>query len=196
MGKVGCALTFLQGTWGSRGQGTARQGMECPREQQDRVWGAPGHWGQLDRQQHPSRGWRMAGEAMGCPRGQWGWVPAGDGGQQNGHQGPSRGVRTLGWAWGCRGTAGKALGSLQGTRRWQQPQVQPDGFPLFPRSFVPQFPSSHPLPKAGTGSRTLGGGKHFEHVPPPHAPVSPAPTRATSTSPSSHPWGSSWPPSS
>lgn len=101
-------------------------------------------------------------------RRQWDKVPLGDRGQQDGHQGPSRGGGTPGWAWGGQGTAGQVPGSLQGTRRRQQPQVQPEGFPLFPRPFVPQFPSSRTVLKAGTGSGTRegGGAGHFEHVPP------------------------------
>lgn len=96
-------------------------------------------------------------------RGQWDKVSLGDTGQQNRHQDPSRGGGTPGYAWGGQGTAGQAPGSLQGTRRCQQPQVQPDRFPLFLRPFVPSASLQPPLPRAGMGSGTRRGG-HFEHV--------------------------------
>lgn len=132
--------------------GTGGQGMGCPRGQEDGA--CPRGWGTAG--QAPTSFQGLEDSRRG-PRGQWDKVPLdGTRGQQDG--------------W---------LGSRQGTRRQQQPQVQPDRFPLFLRPFVPQFPSSCPLPRVGMGRRTQGWGGHFEHVPPitrlspqhPHAPL-------------------------
>lgn len=60
--------------------------------------------------------------------------------------------------------------------------------------FVPQFSPVTPA-QSRNGKQDMEGG-HILSTCPSHLPVSPAPTHASSTSPSSHRWGSSWPLSS
>ena len=143
----------MQGT-GAAGDGESGMGANVP----------PGDLGQQG----------TAGQGMGYPRGQHmrysralgtaGQSPTSFQGTKNsrrGHRVPL-GTEGQGTSKGW-GTAGQASGSLQGTRRQRQPQVQPNGFPLFLRPFVPQFPSSQPLLRAGTGSG-MGRGGQSEHV--------------------------------
>lgn len=175
-------VTAVQGMGYVRGQGTG-QGMGYPRGQGcSRALGTAG--------QPPTSFQGTEGSRRECG------VPLGTEGQ-----GPSKRWGTVGWEPGSlqgRGDTGLGMGwsgdsrtgteALQGSRRWQQSQVQPDSFSLLPRPFVPQFCSRVGM---GSGVRT-----HILSIHPPHPPFSPAPTHATSTSPSSRLWGSSWPLSS
>lgn len=172
---LGDSRTGYKGAQGTRNSKTGLQGQ------------LDGHWGTRDISTEHWSTPETTGQGMVNSSGQWGRHSLSRGwGHGDGPQGPSRGGETLAWTWGAPEDSGTGT-RIQG--RGSSPRSSLMESPI-PQPFCASVSLQSSSCMRWLRARVRAGGSRLPSCIPSHPPVSPAPTRATSTSPSNHQLGS------